>query len=610
MTAAAVLLSQAPRSDAFLGVERSFTDRVWRDRLDARGRAAAAEIARDHGLSDLLSRTLAGRGVSSAGTAAHLNPAIRDLMPDPDTLTGMAAAASRLADAAERGERVAVFGDYDVDGATSAALLAGFLAAAGAPVDTYIPDRIFEGYGPNAAAIDRLAEGGATLLVTVDCGSTSHEALAHARARGLDVVVLDHHQVGAELPPAVAVVNPNRQDDLSGLGHLAACGVVFMTLVATARELRRRGVWARRGAGEPDLLASLDLVALGTVADVVPLVGLNRAFVAKGLIAMRSRGRVGLAALMDAARLDGPPSPYHLGYLLGPRINAGGRIGDAGLGCRLLLCADDEEARRSAAELDRLNGERQAIERATLAEAEAEANAELGLDGEGASVAVVSGQGWHPGVVGLVAARLKEKFRRPAFAVAMGPDGVGTGSGRSVPGVDLGAAVRAALDEGLLVKGGGHAMAAGVTIRADRLGAFRAFLETRLAAAVAASRGDRALKLDAALTAAGATPALVRELDRAGPFGAGAPEPVLALAAHTVSSADVVGQGHVRVRLRSGDGSSVGGIAFRAAESELGRALIARRGARVHAAGALTIDRWGGSEKASLRLIDAAAADD
>ena len=609
MTAAAVLLSQAPRSDAFLGVERSFGDRIWRDRLDARGRATAAEIARDHGLSDLLARVLAGRGVSSAGAQAHLNPAIRDLMPDPDTLTGMAAAAERLSDAVERGERVAVFGDYDVDGATSAALLAGFLGEAGLTVETYIPDRIFEGYGPNPAAIDSLADNGATLLVTVDCGSTSHEALGHARTRGLDTVVLDHHQMGAELPPVVALVNPNRQDDLSGLGHLAACGVVFMTLVATARELRRRGFWARRGS-EPDLLASLDLVALGTVADVVPLVGLNRAFVAKGLIAMRKRGRIGLAALMDASRLDGPPSPYHLGYLIGPRINAGGRVGDAGLGARLLLCDDDTEARRVATELDRLNGERQAIERVTLAEAEAEANAELGLDGEGAAVAVVSGQGWHPGVVGLVASRLKEKFRRPAFAIAVGPDGVGTGSGRSVPGVDLGSAVRAAVEEGLLVKGGGHAMAAGVTIRPERLGAFRAFLEGRLSTAVAASRGDRALKIDAALTAAAATPSLVRELDRAGPFGAGAPEPVLALAAHTLASVDVVGQGHVRARLRSGDGSSVGAIAFRAAETDLGQALLSRRGSRVHAAGALTIDRWGGSEKASLRLIDAAPADD
>lgn len=604
---AALAIRPAPDA-AFLGVDASFGGRAWRDRLDARGRATVAEIARDHGLSDLLARVLAGRGVASAEVANHLNPSIRALMPDPDTLTGMAAAAARLADAAARGEHVAVFGDYDVDGATSAALLAGFLREAGAEVATHIPDRIFEGYGPNVGAIDRLADAGATLLVTVDCGSTSLEALAHAKARRLDVVVLDHHQVGAELPDVAALVNPNRQDDLSGLGHLAACGVVFMTLVATARELRRRGFWAARGA-EPDLLAGLDLVALGTVADVVPLTGLNRAFVMKGLIALRARGRIGLAALMDASHLDGPPTPYHLGYLLGPRINAGGRIGDAGLGCRLMLSADEDESRTIAAELDRLNGERQAIERATLAEAEAEALAALGLEGEGASVAVVSGTGWHPGVVGLVASRLKERHRRPAFAIAVGPDGVGTGSGRSVLGVDLGAAVRAAVEEGLLVKGGGHAMAAGITIDTTKLGAFRAFLEERLASSVAAARGDRTLKLDAALTAAAATPALVRELERAGPFGAGAPEPVLALAAHTLASADVVGQGHIRLRLKAGDGASVAAIAFRAADGELGRALLSARGARIHAAGALGVDRWGGSEKASLRLIDAAPAE-
>ncbi|HEY0292851.1 MAG TPA: DHH family phosphoesterase, partial [Hansschlegelia sp.] len=341
MTAA--LASRRAPEAAFLGVEASFAGRVWRDRLDLKGRASAAEIVRDHGLSDLLARVLAGRGVASADVPAFLDPSIRALMPDPSTITDMDAAAARLADAVERGETVAVFGDYDVDGATSAALLAGFLRDAGAIVRTHIPDRIFEGYGPNIGAIDMLADGGATLLATVDCGSTSLDALAHARSRGMDVVVLDHHQVGAELPAVTALVNPNRQDDLSGLGHLAACGVTFMTLVAAARELRRRGFWAARG-GEPDLLAALDLVALGTVADVVPLTGLNRAFVAKGLIAMRRRERLGLRALMDASRLDGPPAPYHLGYLLGPRINAGGRIGDAGLGCRLLLSTDETEA--------------------------------------------------------------------------------------------------------------------------------------------------------------------------------------------------------------------------------------------------------------------------
>jgi single-stranded-DNA-specific exonuclease len=606
MTAAFALAR--PAADAFLGVESSFSGRIWRDRLDLKGRAAAAEIARDHGVADLLSRALAGRGVTTADAAAFLEPSIRTLMPDPSTLTAMDAAAARLADAVERSEHVAIFGDYDVDGATSAALLAGFLREAGAEARVHIPDRIFEGYGPNIGAIDGLADAGATLLVTVDCGSTSFEPLAHARSRGLDVVVLDHHQVGETLPEVTALVNPNRQDDLSGLGHLAACGVTFMTLVATSRELRRRGFWAARG-GEPDLLRHLDLVALGTVADVVPLVGLNRAFVAKGLIAMRRRERLGLRALMDASRLDGPPAPYHLGFLLGPRINAGGRIGDAGLGCRLMLSADETEALSIAGELDRLNGERQAVERATLDEADAEASLSVGPEGEGAATLVVSGEGWHPGVVGLVAARLKEKFRQPAFAIAFNADGVGTGSGRSIQGVDLGAAVRAAVEEGIAVKGGGHAMAAGITLRAERLGAFRAFMDERLGASVTRARGERALHVDAALSAAGATTDLVRDLERAGPFGSAAPEPVLALAGHSVASVDVVGQGHVRLRLRAGDGASVNAIAFRAAESALGASLLGARGNRIHAAGTLAIDRWGGSERVSFRLIDAARAE-
>ncbi|GLK75199.1 single-stranded-DNA-specific exonuclease [Methylopila jiangsuensis] len=568
-----------------------------------RGRAVADEIVRHHGLSPFLARVLAGRGVASEAVERHLNPTF-DLLPDPNVLTAMPEAAARLADACARGEKVAIFGDYDVDGATSSALLAEFLTSAGCDVQVHIPDRIFEGYGPNVAAIDGLADAGATLLITADCGATSFEPLAHARARGLDVVVIDHHQMGAELPPANALVNPNRQDDLSGLGHLAACGVAFLTLIATRQELRRRGVTTA-----PNLKRALDLVALGTVADVVPLTGINRLFVREGLEVLRRRRRPGLRALMDAARLDGPPTPYHLGFLLGPRINAGGRIGDAGLGCRLMLTGDEPEAGRIAAELDRLNGERQAIERATLAEAEAEAYAALGLDGEGASVAVVSGEGWHPGVVGLVAARLKERFRRPAFAVAFQPDGTGTGSGRSIPGVDLGAAVRGAVAEGLLAKGGGHAMAAGVTVRKEALGAFRAYLEEALGAAVARARADQSLKIDAALTAAAATLDLARDLERAGPFGSGAPEPVLALAAHTLSSADVVGQGHLRLRLRAGDGASVSGVAFRAADSDLGRGLIASRGARVHVAGSLGVDRWGGQERVSLRVIDAAPAE-
>ena len=381
----------------FLGVERSVTGRAWRDRLDDRGNARALAIVQRHGVPELLARVVAGRDVEADAVGAYLDPTLKGLMPDPDVLTGMAAAASRIADAMERGEQVAIFGDYDVDGATSAALLASFLRRGGLDPLIHIPDRIFEGYGPNVEAIRSLAERGARLLVTVDCGTTSLEPLAEAKRLGLDTVVIDHHQADEQLPDAI-VVNPNRLDDLSDLGHLAAVGLVFLTIVAVNRELRRRGFWSA-ARPEPDLLDFVDLVALGTVADVVPLKGLNRAFVAKGLIAMRRRERVGLTALIDVARLTGPPEPWHLGFMLGPRINAGGRIGRADLGARLLLCEDPSEAAGLAAELDRLNRERQTIELAAVAEAEAEAMAALGLEERGAVVVTASPR-WHPGVVG------------------------------------------------------------------------------------------------------------------------------------------------------------------------------------------------------------------
>lgn len=406
---------------AFLNVTRSAAGRPWQARLDGAGETAAMAIAQRHGVPELLARVLAGRGVGLDEVPAHLDPSISRLMPDPDTVTDMATAAARIAAACRRGEQVAVFGDYDVDGAASAAVMTLFLAAAGLDPIVYIPDRLFDGYGPNVGAIRQLAERGAKLLVTVDCGTTSFEPLEEASRLGLDVVVIDHHQATGALPPAVAVVNPNRDDDLSGLGYLAAVGLVFMATIATSRVLRQHGFWTA-ARPEPDLIDLVDLVALGTVADVVPLKGLNRAYVAKGLLAMRRRTRPGLVALMDVARLEGPPKPWHLGFLLGPRINAGGRIGDAALGARLLATADDVEARRIAAELDRLNGERQAIELATVAEAEAEALAASGL-GEGPPVAVVAGERWHPGVMGLVASRLKEKLGRPAIAIAWGRAG-------------------------------------------------------------------------------------------------------------------------------------------------------------------------------------------
>jgi single-stranded-DNA-specific exonuclease len=606
MAVPAVALNSEERF--FLGVERSVCGRAWRDRLDARGQARALAIAQRHGLPELLARVLAGRGVEADAVEAFLDPTIKRLMPDPHTLTGMEAAAIRIADAVTREEKVAIFGDYDVDGATAAALLCRFLRHCGLDPIVHIPDRIFEGYGPNVDAIRGFAEQGVTLLITVDCGTTSLAPLAEAAKLGINTVVIDHHQADEELPVAAAIVNPNRADDLSGLGQLAAVGLVFITVVAITRELRRRNFWSATRA-EPDLLSLLHLVALGTVADVVPLTGLNRAFVSKGLIALRRREHAGTTALMDVSRLSGPPEAWHLGFLLGPRINAGGRIGRADLGVRLLLEEDATEAARIAAELDRLNHERRAIEAATLEQAEAEAMAAMGIEEKGA-VVVTAQQGWHAGVVGLVAARLKERYGRPAFAIALEPGGsgtgTGTGSGRSIAGVDLGRAVRDAVREGLLVKGGGHAMAAGVTLRKDALAQFRAYLEDTLGASVEAARRESALKIDGAVSAGGFNLQLADMLARAGPYGAGNPEPMLALPAHTIAYADPVGENHIRVRFKSGESKFVNAIAFRAAGQPLGRALIDNRGRSVHAAGNIAIDRYQGEERVQLRLADIA----
>jgi single-stranded-DNA-specific exonuclease len=591
----------------FLGVDNSATGRAWRDRLDEPGAARALVIAQRHALPELLARIIAGRDVEADAVDTFLDPTIKRAMPDPHVLTAMKEAAVRIADAATRGETVAIFGDYDVDGATSAALLARFLRHCGIEPIIHIPDRLFEGYGPNVEAVRALAERGATLLVCVDCGTTSIAPLAEAKTQGLDVVVIDHHQADEELPPALAIVNPNRRDDLSGLGHLAAAGLTFMTVVAVNRVLRERGFW-QTDRPEPNLLAFLDDVALGTVADVVPLIGLNRAFVAKGLIALRQRERPGYVSLMDVARLAGPPEAWHLGFLLGPRINAGGRIGRADLGVRLLLENDPIEAAKIAAELDRLNRERQVIEQETLAQAEAEADAALGLEDKGA-VVVTAAEGWHPGIVGLVAARLKEKFGRPAFAIALEPGGGGTGSGRSIPGVDIGRAVRRAVTEGLLIKGGGHVMAAGVTLRKNALAEFRAFLEATLAAEVAKARRASGLLIDGAISAGAADGGLLAMLARAAPFGSGNPEPIIALPAHTVAYAEEVGQAHMRVRLKAGDGATVNAIAFRAVGQKLGIALRNNRGRQVHAAGCFALDRWQGEERVQFKLTDIALAE-
>jgi single-stranded-DNA-specific exonuclease len=588
----------------FLGVTNSALGRTWVERCDAAQGTIALAIAQTHGLPDVLSRVLAGRGVGIHDTEGFLNPRLRDLMPDPHRLTDMEAAASRLADAVMGNEKVAIFGDYDVDGACSAALLAEYLRACGLDYAIHIPDRITEGYGPNVDAIRALKEQGADILVTVDCGTASIEPLAEAKRLGLDPIVLDHHQAPEQLPEALAIVNPNRQDDLSGLGHLCAAGVVFLSLVALNRTLRSRGFF--QGRAEPDLMGSLDLVALATVADVVPLIGLNRAFVRQGLAIMKSRRRVGLAALLDTAGLAGAPESWHLGYLVGPRINAGGRIGDAALGSRLLLTEDPVQAGKLATELDRLNRERQAIE--VIAVAEAEAQAMMALERmPDLPVLVTASAEWHPGVVGLISARTKERFRRPAFAFTLNQNGTATGSGRSVPGVDLGYAVRAAVEAGLAIKGGGHTMAAGVTIQAVDLERFLAFVTEKLTEPVSTMRLGDNFAVDATLTAAGAQPAVVTALERAGPFGQGQPEPVFVFPQHRLIEAREVGSGgHMRVKLRGGDGSFIGGIAFRAAGQPLGNALSQAIGNPLHVAGTLSIDRWGGNEKVEVRIMDAA----
>ena len=595
-------LAPAP-TPCFLDVSCSVLGQPWRERCaDPRLQAIAATMVQAHGLPDPLARVLAGRGVLASEVDAHLNPRLRELMPDPCVLLDMEAAVDRLASAVAAGERVAIFGDYDVDGAASAGMLAEYLRALGLTVHIHIPDRITEGYGPNVAAINALARE-ADLLVCVDCGTAALEPLAAARALGLDVIVLDHHAAPETLPEVRALVNPNRLDDLSGLGHLCAAGIVFMTLVALNRALRACGTF--RTSQEPRLTDALDLAALATVADVVPLVGLNRAFVVQGLTVMRGRGRIGLAALFDAAGLNEAPEAWHLGFLLGPRINAGGRIGNAALGARLLTVTDATEAARIAAELDRLNRERQVIETEAVTEAQAEMDHTLAADPD-RPVLVAASPDWHPGIVGLIAARLKERFGRPAFAFALRPDGTAVGSGRSIPGADLGRAVQAAVAEGLALKGGGHAMAAGATLPSGDTTAFAKHLAQELATSVNEAREAVALLIDGTLSAGGASAELVRMIQRAGPFGQGAPEPVFALPRHRIVDADIVGNGHVRARLRSRDGQAIGAIAFRAAQNPLGQALLGGVGRSFHVAGTLGRDRWRGAERAQLRICDLA----
>jgi single-stranded-DNA-specific exonuclease len=583
---------------AILGVEHSVTGKRWRPRLED-DRAAMA-LAQQLDLPEALARVLAARKVAPEDVSNFLQPSLKAFLPDPSVLKGMDQATTRLADAVEAGETIGVFGDYDVDGATSSALLVHYFRALDVATDVHIPDRQKEGYGPNAPAIVALRDRGAGPVVTVDCGISAYDPLRLAAEAGIDVIVLDHHAAEPDLPIACAVVNPNRIDDTSGLGHLAAVGVTFMTIVALNRELRKRGWFAERQ--EPDLMRWLDVVALGTVCDSVPLVGLNRALATQGLKVMAGRLNIGLTALADIGRITEKPTAYHAGFVLGPRINAGGRIGSPDLGVRLLTTTDPDEAAGLALKLDALNVERQEIERGVLAAALAAAEVQ-----EGRNCIVISGEGWHPGVIGIVASRVVERFHRPAFVIAVN-DGIGKGSGRSLAGVDLGGAVTAARQAGLLVNGGGHPMAAGLTVEASKLQELSDFLDERVAKSVSERPSVPELGVDGALSAGAATVDLLQTIERMGPFGIGNAEPRFAIMGARVVRADVVGENHVRAILSSADGGRLKAIAFRALGQPIGDALMARGGGDLHLAGHLRIDRWQGNERAQLIIEDVAHA--
>lgn len=591
---------------AYLGVMSSAKGFAWRDRLGEKERQLGLALSQIAGVPEILGRVMAARGATLDTVDEWLNPTLKDLMPDPSTLQAMDDGAARLASAIEKKQKVAIFGDYDVDGAVSSALMKNFLSAHGLEAQIYIPDRIFEGYGPNPEAINQLVDKGAELIITVDCGTVSHDSLKEATKRDVDVIVVDHHLAGEHLPEVHAVINPNRQDDLSNLGHLCAGGVVFMLLVATKRELANKGHYEKSGQTPPDLMASLDLVALATICDVVPLKGLNRAFVIKGLQVMHRRHNTGLRALADAAGLTTAPNPYHLGFLLGPRINAGGRIGSSELGAKLLSETDDYEADKTAALLDKLNAERKEMEKQTLDEAVTRVGDEIDQEPDMPMI-IIGSKDWHKGLVGLVASRLTEKFRRPSCVLSIHEsNGTATGSLRSIAGVDIGSVVQKAGEEGLLVKGGGHAMAAGLTLEMQKLEDVRAFFNKELSAKVTATRATMGLEIDGAITANGVTPNFMDQLERAGPFGSGNPTPRFALPAHRVKFAKIVGEAHVKCTLEASDQSRINAIAFRAVGSPLGDILLDQSGETLHIVGQLRRNEWNGRQTIELTIEDAA----
>jgi len=582
------------------GVSQSLTGRAWR------WRGGNMELGNSQAVgNDIVRQLLLSRGVAPEDIERHRTPTLRNFLPDPSLFRDMDTAADRIAQAVIAGETITIYGDYDVDGATSSALLIRLLRDLGVEAGYYIPDRLLEGYGPSGEALVKLGEQGSSLIVTVDCGAMAHEALGMAHDAGIDVIVVDHHKCAAELPKTVALVNPNRldeEDEAASHGHLAAVGVAFLLAIALVRTLRERGYFESRK--EPDLLALLDVVALGTVADVAALHGLNRAFVAQGLKVMARRDNIGMAALIDASRLKRAPACSDLGFALGPRINAGGRVGESTLGVRLLTTQDPEEAREIAAQLSALNEERRAIEAAVQEAAEEQLAAQ-----HNRAVHLLAGEGWHPGVIGIVAGRIKEKTGKPSLVIAL--DGAtGKGSGRSIAGVDLGAAIIRARDEGLLLAGGGHAMAAGLTVASERIDDLAEWLDRTLEAQVARASASREMALDLAVAPGGLTPELVESLEGAGPYGVGWPGPRVAVGPVRLVKCDIVGTDHVRLIAAGDDGKSFKGIAFRAAQSEMGQALLhGARGRRLWLAGRVKIDDWGSRPQAELHLEDAAWAD-
>ena len=596
-------MSDGTAESAFLGVDRSVTGKRWRARgADER---LITTFCQKLGLPELVARVVAARGIELDEAENFLDPTLKALMPDPGHLIDMAPAVERIIAAINGGETIGVLGDYDVDGATSAALLVRFFSSLGRVVPVYIPDRQKEGYGPNLPALMKLRDEGATVVITVDCGTTAYEPLEAAVAAGLDVIVIDHHVAEARLPAGCLVINPNRVDETSPCGQLAAVGVTFLVIVAVNRALRD-AFWYGEGHSEPDLRLWLDLVALGTVCDVVPLTGLNRALVTQGLRVMAGRRNAGIAALADVAGIDQPLDAYHAGFLLGPRVNAGGRVGDSGLGVRLLTTDDPTRARPLAEQLDRLNRERQEIEQGVL---EAAMDQAENRPDPQSPVIVVTGDGWHPGVIGIVAGRLRERFDRPACVVAM-ENGVGKGSGRSVRGVELGPAVIAAHQAGLLVNGGGHAMAAGFSVTRDNLTAFTAYLEDHVRRQLGNEPLSASLAFDGVLHPSAATTDLVNMLDRVGPYGAGNPRPRFAVPQVRVVDSGIVGKGHVRCVVTGADGAGrLKAIAFRSADGPLGRILLESAGLSLHLAGQLRGDEWRGKVTPQLFIDDAAFAD-